>query len=118
MASTRSKNTPGNFCLEQRENINSLNYLLYPHSSYGITYDTKLAGFGFNPGNMPASTLSKNYICIESGLFGINSTNLVNPVDPIIPECYHLNSTSLIKQTPVYIPSPLHIEPCQRPHFY
>ena len=30
MASTRSKNTPGNFCLEQRENRNSLHYLLYP----------------------------------------------------------------------------------------
>lgn len=118
MASTRSKNTPGNYCLEQREYNNSLNYLLYPHSSYGITYDTKLAGFGFNPGNMPGDTLSKNYICIESGLFGINSTNLVNPAAPIVPEVYHLNSIPLIEKKPVYIPPPLHIEPYQRPDFY
>jgi hypothetical protein len=117
MASTRSKNTPGNFCLEQRENRNSLHYLLYPHSAYGTTYDTKLAGFGFNPGNMPASTLSKNYINIESGLFGINSTNLVNPADPILPECYNLSSRSLIEKGPTFIPMPLHIEPHQRPDF-
>jgi hypothetical protein len=117
MASTRSKNTPGNFCLEQRENRNSLHYLLYPHSAYGTTYDTKLAGFGFNPGNMPASTLSKNYINIESGLFGINSTNLVNPADPIVPDLYHLSSKSLIEKGPTFIPMPLHIEPHQRPNF-
>jgi len=118
MASTRSKNTPGNFCLEQRENRNTLHYLLYPHSSYGVTYETRLAGFGFNPGNMPGSTLSRNYVNIESGLFGINSTNLVDPADPIVPQCYHLQSTSLIEKKPTYIPQPLHVEPHQRPSFY
>ena len=118
MASTRSKNTPGNYCLEQRDYHLSSSYLLNPYSSSGLNYDTKLAGFGFNPGNMPASTLSKNYGSIESGLFGIGSTNLVNPAPPIVPECYYLKSASLIEQGPTYIPKPLYIEPNQRPAFY
>ena len=118
MASTRSKNTPGNYCLEQKQFHQSCNYLLNPYSSSGINYDTKLAGFGFNPGNMPASTLSKNYISIESGLFGIGSTNLVNPSAPIVPDCKHLKSVNLIEQQPTYIPKPLYVEPNQRPPFY
>ena len=115
MASTRSKNTPGNFCLEQRENRNTLHYLLYPHSSYGVSYDTKLAGFGFNPGNMPGSTLSKNYVTIESGLFGINSTNLVNPAPIFVPELKDLCWANVFKKGPIYIPEPLVIEGNQRP---
>ena len=98
MASTRNKNTPGNYCLEQREYSQSTGYMLYPHSAYGTQENTKLAGFGFNPGNMPGSTLSNNYVCIESGLFGINSTNLVNPQEPIVPELKCLQFQPLIKK--------------------
>ena len=67
---------------------------------------------------MPGGTLSKNYISIESGLFGIGSTNLENPSPPIVPDCYHLKSVNLIEQQPTYIPKPLYIEPNQRPPFY
>ena len=95
-----------------------MDYMIYPHSAYGTNTNTKLAGIGLNPGNMPGSVLSKNYVNIESGLFGINSTNLVKPADPIKPELYTLPSQNLFKKEPVYIPPPLQINLNQRPHFY
>ena len=35
MASTRNRNTPGNYSLEQREYKQFENYTLYPNSQYG-----------------------------------------------------------------------------------
>ena len=58
MASTRNKNTPGNYCLEQREYKESSNYTLYPNSQYGAAYNTRLAGNGLNPGQIPWNKLS------------------------------------------------------------
>ena len=118
MSSTRSKNTIGNYNLEQKQNKETFWYSSYKNSQHGEAYTTNFAGNGLNPGNMPGSTLSKNYIAIESGLFGINSTNLVNPADPIVPQCYDLNFTPLIEKGPIFIPRPLHVEPYQRPNFY
>ena len=46
MASTRNKNTPGNYCLEQREYKNSEQYTLYANSQYGAAYNTRLPGDG------------------------------------------------------------------------
>jgi hypothetical protein len=60
MASTRNKNTPGNYCLQQRNYNLSNNYTLYPNSQYGYAYDTKLAGNGLLAGQIPADKLSKN----------------------------------------------------------
>ena len=53
MASTRSKNTPGNYCLEQREYKHSEKYTLYPNSQYGAAYDTRMPGTGLLPAQIP-----------------------------------------------------------------
>jgi hypothetical protein len=115
MASTRSKNTPGNYCLEEKEYQNSRNYTLYPNSQYGAAYDTRLPGTGLLPGQIPGNQMSKNAPDIESFLFGINSTNLVNPAPVFTPELKNLCCANIYKKGPVYIPEPLVIEGNQRP---
>ena len=85
MASTRNKNTQGNYCQDQRQNTQSEAWQLYQNGANGLAVDTRLAGVGLNPGQLPWSTLSYNPVDIETFLFGINSTNLVNPAAPLTP---------------------------------
>ncbi len=115
MASTRNKNTPGNYCLDQRQNTQSESWQLYTNGANGLAYDTRLAGVGLNPGQMPWSTLSYNPVEIETFLFGIGSTNLVNPVKPLRPELKCLNSVNLFKKQDVIMPIPLTVSKSQRP---
>lgn len=117
MASTRNKNTPGNYCLEQKTYAHSRNYTSYKNSAYGYAYDTKLPGNGLNPAQMPSDTLSKNATEIESFLFGINSTNLVNPAPNLTPQLKCLQSANIFESRPVYMPEPLIVEKKQRPLF-
>jgi len=104
MASTRNRNTPGNYCLEQREYKQSENYTLYPNSQYGAAYNTRLPGNGLLPAQIPWNKLSYNAADTESFLFGINSTNLVK-----------LDSSNIYEKKPTFIPEPLVIEKNQRP---
>jgi hypothetical protein len=116
MASTRNKNTPGNYCLEQRQFKESEQYTLYPNSQYGAAYTTNLPGNGLNPAQIPGDQLSKNAADIESFLFGINSTNLVNPAPIFTPQLKTIDSVNVYKKdTFVFIPEPLVIEKNQRP---
>ena len=115
MASTRNINTPGNYCLEQRQYYNSEQYTLYPNSQYGAAYHTNLPGNGLNPAQIPGYKLSKNTTDIESFLFGINSTNLVNPAPVFTPELKNIKTVNIYKNETIYIPEPLVIEKNQRP---
>ena len=115
MASTRNKNTPGNYCLEQREYKESSNYTLYPNSQYGAAYNTRLAGNGLNPGQIPWNKLSYNAADIESFLFGVNSTNLVNPAPCLTPELKCLKTVNAFKMPDVIMPVPLTVPKGQRP---
>jgi hypothetical protein len=115
MASTRNINTPGNYCLEQKQYKNSENYTLYTNSQYGSAYNTKLPGNGLLAGQIPWNKLSYNSSDIESFLFGINSTNLVNPSPCFVPEFTKLQFVNIYDKTPIYIPEPLVIEKNQRP---
>lgn len=115
MASTRNKNTPGNYNLEQKEFSQMERYVLYPNSQYGSAYNTMLPGNGLLPGQIPWNKMSHNAADTESFLFGINSTNLVNPAPCFVPEIIKLNSTNIYEKTPTYIPEPLVIEKKQRP---
>ena len=117
MASTRTHNTPGNYCLQQREYQEGRQYTLYKNSAYGQAYDTKLPGNGLNPAQIPWNKLSKNSADIESFLFGINSTNLVKPQGPLTPELTCLHSANIYENTPVYLPEPFIPLKNQRPNF-
>ena len=115
MASTRNKNTQGNYRLEQKEYKEFSDYTLYANSQYGAAYNTKLAGNGLNPGQIPWNQLSHNAADIESFLFGVNSTNLVNPAPIFVPELSKIDSVNIFEKTPVFIPEPLVVEKNQRP---
>jgi hypothetical protein len=115
MASTRNKNTPGNYCLDQKQYTNSEAWQLYINGANGYAYDTRLPGNGLNPGQFPWSKLSHNPADIESFLFGINSTNLVNPAPPLVPQLTCLKTANVFKTTPVIMPIPQAIPKNQRP---
>ena len=115
MASTRNKNTPGNYCLEQREYKNSEQYTLYANSQYGAAYNTRLPGDGLMPAQIPWNKLSYNAADTESFLFGINATNLVNPAPCFKPEITKLESSNIYKKGPTFIPETLVVEKNQRP---
>ena len=115
MASTRNRNTPGNYSLEQKEYKQFENYTLYPNSQYGAAYNTRLPGNGLNPGQIPGNKMSYNAPDIESFLLGINSTNLVNPAPCFVPELAKIDSTNIFEKDPILIPEPLAVEKNQRP---
>jgi hypothetical protein len=117
MASTRNKNTPGNFCLFLKQNYGIEDWQLYKHGGNGIAYDTRLPGNGLNPAQIPWNQLSHNAVDIETFLFGINSTNLVNPAPPLTPELKCLKSANVYESKPVIMPVPQAIPKFQRPMF-
>ena len=69
MASTRNRNTPGNYSLEQREFKQSETYTLYPNSQYGAAYNTRMPGNGLLPAQIPWNKLSYNAADTESIFF-------------------------------------------------
>ena len=115
MASTRNRNTPINYNLEQRQYKQNENYTLYANSQYGAAYNTRLPGNGLLPAQIPWNKLSYNAADTESFLLGINSTNLVNPAPCFVPEIAQLSSANIYENKPTYMPQPLVVEKNQRP---
>jgi hypothetical protein len=115
MASTRNINTPINYRMQQQEYAQARNYTEYVHSAYGSAANTKLPGNGLNPGQVPWNQLSYNAADIESFLFGINSTNLVQPQPCLVPELKYLETANFFEKDKVIIPEPLAVEKYQRP---
>lgn len=110
MASTRNKNTVGNYKLEQQQYKESEQYKLYINSQYGEAVSTMLPGNGLNGAQIPMNKLSHNPIQIESFLFGINATNLVNPEPCLVPELKKLDTFNIYNNKPTIMPLPLVIE--------
>ena len=115
MESTRNKNTPVNYKLEDRHYKTAHTHIMYENGSNGSAYDTRIAGNGLNPGNTPWNKLSTNAADIESFLFGINATNLVNPAPPLTPELKCLQTANIFKTGPVIMPVPQAVPKFQRP---
>ena len=115
MASTRNINTPSDYCLQQRSFWEARSYDFYKYSQYGHTPNPSFPCIGYTPSHMPRDTLSKNPIEIESALFGINSTNLVQPQPPIKPQLKTIPTKQFFERTPLIMPKPLVIEHNQRP---
>jgi hypothetical protein len=101
--------------LEQKEYKEFSDYTLYPNSQYGAAYNTRFSGNGLNPGQIPWNKLSYNAADTESFLFGVNSTNLVNPAGPLRPELKTLGTANFFEKTPTLMPEPMAIEKNQRP---
>jgi|UniRef100_A0A6C0LPJ5 hypothetical protein len=112
MASTRNKNTPGDYTAELRSIEQHINYNTY--HSYGVPQSTYLPGDGLLQGRVAPDQLSHNSSDIESFLWGIGSTNLVNPLPPTNPEIKQLKSLAVMDKIPVIVPGDLQVQPNQR----
>lgn len=117
MASTRNKNTRGNYCLEQQSNRHFGQWATCP----ALLPDDKpvMGGNGLLSGPSPAFVLSENMPDILSFLWGTGSTDLTTPVKPcLVPEINCLKQINLYETPPVYMPDPLVVEANQRPLLY
>ena len=101
MASTRNKNMPSDYCLQQKSYEQSRNWVKYKNSSYGPAYSPALPCLGITPSRMSVNNLSYNPVQIESQLFGINSTNLVCPTKPVRPSLKTLSQVSFFQTLPL-----------------
>ena len=115
MASTRNKNMPNDYCLEQNSYNDSFNYKFYKHSQYGSCVNPCIPSLGYTPSHMSRDVFSHNPVEIESALLGINSTNLVEPQKPVQPYLKNIKQKDFFKRLPVIMPKPLVIEDNQRP---
>ena len=115
MASTRNNNCPGNYCLQQKAYARARDYETFENSQYGRAFDPAIPCIGITPSHMPWNTLSSNPVAIESALFGINSTNLVDPQAPIVPDLKTIKECQFFERMPVIMPEPLVMDAMQRP---
>lgn len=115
MASTRNRNTPGNYHQEQTEYVGKTQYLSRPF--YGTTENTYLPGSGLLPGAVYHSNLSYNGNDIESYLRGINATNLVGTSFAPHAQLKTLQTLDIATPRPAtLIPEPLTVKSNQRPY--
>lgn len=115
MASTRNNNQCGDYNLQQNSYRLARQYTDYKYSQYGQAYNPAIPCVGITPSHMPRNTLSTNPVEIESALFGINSTNLVNPQPPVVPNLKNVEEVSYFDRIPLIMPKPLIVETNQRP---
>ena len=113
MSSTRNKNTCGDYYLEQKQSTHILDNRIYQHRR--IAYSNALPCAGINVGSMPNTQLAYNATDIESRLYGINSSNLVNPQDQLTPQIKSMPNLAFFERPQVFIPEPLVVENNQRP---
>jgi len=111
------KNSPGQYCLEQKALYNQQKYLHLKNSR--VPSINKFPGLGINSGNMSGgyydNVLSNNTANIESNLFGIKQFDLTKKQEKFIPELNKLDSQEFFKTPRVFIPEPLVIQKGQRP---
>ena len=86
---------------QQRQFKLANDYELYQNSSYGPAYDPAIPCVGYTPSHMARNTLSRNPIEIESALFGINSTNLVEPQKPVKPQLKTVPMKQFFQRAPL-----------------
>tara|TARA_Y100000816_G_C26103156_1_gene585245 strand:+ start:2674 stop:3036 length:363 start_codon:yes stop_codon:yes gene_type:complete len=117
MTSTRNKNSKNDYLIEQKSYKDGTQYNLYEYSQHGKPETTMLPDFGLNSARMSRFELSSNSVNIESQLFGIGSTNLVEPKSVIPESNIHIPHASIHTFDDFTImPEPLVIEKDQRPN--
>ena len=114
MASTRNKNTKGNYELENNQYMAYLNTNISDSRIYMHNY---LPGEGLLPGSYPLNILANQHIDIETNLLGIGSTSLITNNIPIInkDDIRYMKSLNISYKLPLVLPDPLVIKVEQRP---
>lgn len=119
MASTRNKNTYSDYRIEQRSLEEEASWYTSRQRKYA--YQTRMPQTGIMVGQIPNDMLTRNAIDVESRLYGIGLSNLVEPAKPVIPEYIDETYQEQVfydRPTYTYIPEPLVVERRQRPTIF
>ena len=116
MASTRNKNTPGNYSAEQSSMGKIRQYEIFDNFRFAL--QTYFPGNGLLPARLPMQ-VDKNNFDVESELFGIGSTNLETPkTTSVLPTSKsQIQSLNVVSKPRVFLPDPLVISTDQRYSF-
>ena len=112
MASTRDKNAPGNYKLEQAGNTFRSDYRV---NEFGRPINSYHPGDGLLPAKTSRSEMAHNACDIESMLFGIGSSDLVNSRPTIQPVLKPMKSLSIIDRPTLILPEPVSVSAVNRP---
>jgi hypothetical protein len=117
MASTRNINSKSDYNLQYKQNKHiSANRTYFGRNN---PYCVALPCAGINVGHMQNYALSKNAVDIESFLYGVNSTDLVNPqkqnFNSFKSDIKQLPQVSFFNRLQTFLPEPLVIENNMRP---
>jgi hypothetical protein len=102
MASTRNKNSTGNYTLELEGKKEQAQYKM--NEVYSVPPETNQPGQGLLAGSVGPAKLAANYCDIESELRGIGSTNLVTPMPKVTPYINDLRSLNVSNRIPLILP--------------
>jgi hypothetical protein len=102
MASTRNKNTFGNYCDQQRQLQKQEDWFMtnYKFENPRPAYPCA----GINVQHVPWNELSRNPVDIETYLYGISANNFVNPLPKLDPELKTFDTISFFETPKLYIP--------------
>jgi hypothetical protein len=117
MASTRNKNTEIDYRIEQDRLQEQAEWQTIRSRRYAT--NTGMPNVGINVGHMPNDVLARNATDIESRLYGIGLSNLVDPAKPVRPQpiqkSYHEVQFFELPHRETIIPDDLTIAREQRP---
>jgi len=122
MASTRNRNTPGDYRLEKGAYQKTCDYNTY--ETYGVPTKSYYPGLGIAGAKMARTELAQNSCDIESNLFGIGANNLENPTSngPSASGLFaptangDLKTLDMADRVPFFMPKPLEVDTkIQRP---
>ena len=114
MASTRDKNAPGNYKMEQAGNTSRVNYRV---NEFGRPTNSYHPGAGLLPAKTSRTELANNSCDIESMLFGIGSSDLVNSRPTIQPVLKPMKSLDMYDRPALILPEPVSVSSVNRPLF-
>jgi hypothetical protein len=114
MSSTRDKNAPGNYKLEQSGNATQSNYRVSEYGRPSVSYHP---GDGLLPAKTSRTEMANNACDIESMLFGIGSNDLVNSRPIIQPALKSMKSLHIYDRPALILPEPVSVSSVNRPLF-
>ena len=116
MSSTRNRNMRSDYCLESKTYKKGENYNLFENKR--VPKQTMLPCAGVNVGYIPSNELAWNAVNIESQLFGIGASNMIQRKEVEDPRVKKLDEISFFERMDIYIPEPLALEKKQRPNIF
>ena len=105
MASTRKINSKERHSLYYKGNENILSNRTEEYRT--IRNDTVMAELGMNASHIHGKVLASNYCDIESDLYGIGSSNLVQPRLKATPNINTIPVKSFFNRLPMILPEPM-----------